>query len=205
VKISRRQFLALALGTIGTGVGVALGVTQFTRETVAFDNAMGKLDDRTLDTLHALAATYVGPHGAVSHYRAYFAWRAENLPGYLTTYRVFATSLDAAALNLTGSVFTEADETTRQEIMHYALELPNPDSSLYAPVYPETPPEAPPSLGLEERLWQRFHSLVIAEVVYVFLQTNAWIMLGYLNWPGQPRGLEQYTQPITGGEIVNGG
>ncbi len=187
MALTRRQFLALALGTIGAaGAGLYLSTSR----DAVFDDATGTLDDHTLRTLDALAATYAGDYGSTGHYRLYFAWRAENLPGYLSTYRVFAATLDAAAQD-SGTSFADADNATRHDLLYATLQMPEPTSDLFAPTY-----EQPETLfGLEAEIWARFHRMIIAELVYVFINTNAWIMLGYDGWMSQPRGLETYTQP----------
>jgi hypothetical protein len=195
MKISRRQFLTLTIAAMGTGTGLALGIRQLRESDALFDNnTVGALDEATIAALVALAAAYVGSYGSVSHYRTYFVWRAENLPGYLHTYQVFAPALDAAAQQISGSPFAEADAITQKDIIRYTLELPEPESGLFDPVFREPPISSP--LTFEEQLWQRFHRMVLGELITVFLNTNAWIMLGYDSWPSQPRGLEKYTEPI---------
>lgn len=200
MEMSRRRFLALAVGAIGTQTVAAWGLDRFVpraqarAEAAPIANTVGQLDEHTMNTLMALVAAYVGPYGSTGHYRAYFGWRAETLPGYLSVYEDFTAALDATAQHLDGTTFAEASDDVRQTIIRDALELPTPESDLFNPTY--TNPNATTSLAFEEQLWQRFHSLVLGEIVHVFINTNAWIMLGYKGWPSQQRGLDDYTKPI---------
>lgn len=205
-KISRRQFMALAVGAIGTGAVAVVGLDRLLNNdgddnatTLTFDPATGELDSETIETLMALVAAYVGDNGTIAHYQAYFTWRAANLPEYLSTYQAFAVALDEAARELSGQSFTLTDDATREQILRYGLELPDPASGLTDPqIFAETAPDDLAGQLLE--LWLRFDRMVIGEMVNVFLNTNGWIMLGYPAYPGQPRGLETYQQPVTGSE-----
>jgi hypothetical protein len=201
MKMSRRQFLTLAVGAIGTHSAAAWGLDRLVpRAQASFDAApaaadtVGQPEEHTMAALMALVAAYVGPYGSTGHYRAYFGWRAETLPGYLSVYEDFTAALDAAAQHLDGTTFTDAADDVRQTIIRDALELPDPASELFNPTYTDPNPTTP--LIFEEQLWQRFHSLVLGEIIYVFINTNAWIMLGYNGWPSQQRGLDDYTNPI---------
>ncbi len=211
MTMSRRRFLMLALaggaglvgcrpfGDASTAESATLMATPeiTTAPTMAdyFDEATGDPDAATLTALMALVDAYVGDHGATGHYRTYFVWRAQNLPGYQGVYTRFAAALNAAAQELAGVDYAEADAATRQGILHHTLELPTPESGLFNTLYTLPAPEAP--FTLDQQIWWRFHDRVLGEIVHVFLNTNAWVMLGYDGWPGQPRGLERYTQPIT--------
>ena len=201
--LTRRQFMALALGAIGTGAIAVVGLDRLLNDdgtqTLTFDPTTGELDADTLATLMALVTAYVGGNGAVGHYQAYFTWRAANLPEYLSTYRAFAVALDEAAQELSGQSFTLTDDATRQQILRYGLALPDPASGLFDPqISAESSPDD--LAGQSLVLWLHFDRLVIGEMVNVFLNTNAWIMLGYEGYPGQARGLESYQLPVTGSE-----
>ena len=197
--LTRRQFMALTLGALATGAVAVVGLDRLLNDdgtqTLTFDPTTGELDSDTLATLMALVAAYVGGNGAVGHYQAYFTWRAANLPEYLSTYQAFAVALDEAAQEMSGQSFTLTDDATRQQILRYGLELPDPASGLFNPqLLAGTSPDNLAGGSLE--LWLRFDRLVIGEIVNVFLNTNAWILLGYPAYPGQPRGLESYPLPI---------
>lgn len=196
MKMSRRRFLTLAVGAIGMQTAAAWELDHFVPRAQAVTSAdePGPLDEAAMAALMALVAAYVGPYGSTGHYNAYFGWRAQHLPGYHRVYQDFAAALDAAAQALDGASFAQAAPDTQQTIIRDALELPQPDSSLFSPIYDDPQPATP--LTFEEQLWQRFHSIVLGEIVNVFVNTNAWIMLGYDGWPAQQRGLESYTQPI---------
>lgn len=188
--------MALALGALGTGAVAVVGLDRLLNDdgtqTLTFDPSTGELDADTLATLMALVRAYVGDNGAVAHYQAYFTWRAANLPEYLSTYQAFAVALDEAAHEFSGQSFTLTDDATRQQILRYGLTLPDPASALNDPQILPTD-----DLNESERaLWVRFDRMVIGEMVNVFLNTNAWIMLGYPAYPGQARGLESYQLPI---------
>lgn len=195
MTLTRRQFLTYTLAASVTAAGTVYGLDRLLEQEVKFDDeSTGTPSSHTLETLMTLVGTYVGTYGDTSHYRPYFTWRAENLPGYLSVYSVFTRALDATSKALSGQQFRDANVATRKQILRDALELPLPDSDLFSPAYPQPMPDTLPEI--EARLWERFHRQVLGEIVHVFLNTNAWIMLGYDGWPSQPQGLEGYTSPI---------
>jgi hypothetical protein len=152
MKLSRRQFLTLAAGAIGTHTAIAWGLDRFPRAQAQFNGStaaadtVGQLNDAAMTTLMALVAAYVDPHGSTGHYRAYFGWRAENLPGYLSVYEDFTAALDAAAQALEGADFASASADAQQAILRDALELPEPVSDLFSPTYTDPDPTTPLTL-----------------------------------------------------------
>ncbi len=189
--------MILAFSSLGTGTLAAVGLLNRSDDeepVLVFDPQVGELDETTLKTLIAFVHTYIGLYGGTAHYESYFRWRSENLPEYRSTYQAFALVLDEAALSRNGTSYIEADPTIQQEIQTYTLHLPQLESSLTNPVISNENSEA--LTPAEQQLWLRFHTMVLGEIIHVFLNTNAWVMLGYENWPGQPRGLENYVRPV---------
>lgn len=201
MKITRRQFMTYVLTAAGASAGGALLISQLTDSQPdaptttptpqPMPDTRGDLDDSTLATLMALVAAFVGEHGRTDHYAPFFRWRAQNLPDYKPTYELFAGGLDESAQALAGTTFAESDIETQRTILNDALALPDPDSSLFNP---QPPPDVTPTP--EDMLWLRFDRYVLGEIVHLFTLTNGWIMLGYENYPAQPRGLENYTQEV---------
>lgn len=195
-QLSRRQFIALIVTAVGTGVGgVALIDRLLNSDTDSSDNTPASLDLPVLDNLMALVDTFVGDNGSTAHYRTYFAWRAENLPNYHRIYGLFSIGLDESAQVLSGQSFISTDTNTKQAILQYALALPEADSALLNPTISQNPPQLD-NATLDEALWLSFDRYVLGEIVTLFLQTNAWLMLGYDGYPSQGRGLNNYTEAV---------
>lgn len=202
MSISRRQFMKYALAAITT---TALNHPAFTNapllkaEQQVDDPWMaaqgtGTLEDEVMAALMTVVRVYVGDEfGPVDHYPPYFAWRAENLQGYRALYRAFAAGLNGMAQREGGTDFVDADEEIKRDILRYALDLPSPSSPLHTP---RVNPGDWLQMSTQDRLWLRFDRYIIAQIVDVFIQTNAWIMLGYEGWRGQATGLDTYMNPL---------
>jgi hypothetical protein len=182
MQLSRRQFIQAALGAAAAGV---LRV-----------DVLAQQEQSVIDTLMTVVDAYVEDNGSISHYATYLNWRAEHLPRYSRLYALFAAALDRTAQDLTGTSYAETARSLRRAILLEGLELPDPQSALLDPRDPRTGAQP---WSREERMWLQFDRYIVGEIVLLFTQTNAWIMLGYDGWPGQPRGLERYTQPISAG------
>lgn len=191
MNFSRRQFLfglVTALTAQAAPIRFASGIYWMQ------DDEPGPVDDTVIANLLAMVETLVHGHGSIEHYRTYFNWRTQNLPRYKPYYELFSIGLDEAARTLGEASFIDASDATRQAILTTAIELPHPQSALLRPTPALTLPSG--EIPLDESLWLRFDQYIIGEMIMIYTQTNAWIMLGYDAWPGVPRGLDRYPLPV---------
>jgi hypothetical protein len=161
-----------------------------------FDPAPGELTPETEAALLAFVEAFAsenGSPGSTAHYASYFSWRAENLPGYRGLYEAVRAGLDGLADADHGVPYAQADLDWRRQGMAALIAAPTPASALSET---RLPLERAESLAAEDTLWLYISRYLLAEIALVFMQTNAWIMLGYEGWPGQARGLDAYTQPL---------
>jgi hypothetical protein len=161
-----------------------------------FDPAPGELTPETEAALLAFAEAFAagyGSPGSTAHYASYFSWRAENLPGYRGLYEAVGAGLDGLAEADHGVPYAQTDLNWRQGEVAALIAAPTPASAL---AETRLPLERAEALTAEDTLWLYVSRYLLAEIAVVFMQTNAWIMLGYEGWPGQPRGLDTYTQPL---------
>jgi hypothetical protein len=200
MKLSRRQFIGFALAAAGAGtaandlLALADQVTSPDHSSLRHLNQQpGPLDDDVTATLMAMVDAFVEDNGDIGHYRAYFTWRAENRRAYRSAYQLCSAGLNGAARRLTGLPYVECDRAIRREILQHGLDMPTDRSFLFDPRVRVGDWAA---MTTEDRLWLQINRYVTSEMIDVFFRTNAWIMLGYEGWPGQPRGLERYTEPL---------
>jgi hypothetical protein len=201
MKLSRRQFVSYALVAIGAGtLETTIGdYRKLIDEQVAAHPALepGPLAADVLENLMAMVEAFAGDYGPLSHYETYFSWRAENLPEYRSIYTLFSASLDGAAQAAGEQSYAASDRDTRRRILQHGMDLPQPSSPLFAP---RVSLRQWTALSPQDRLWIKYDRYVVAEMVRVFIDTNAWVMLGYDDgWPGRARGLVLYTRPVEDG------
>lgn len=212
MTITRRRFLTYALAAAGAaGAGGLLtlmrrqsqpgwqavdlggGITRL--ELPPLDQESGALEPSALAALMAVVDVFVEGRGAVDHYRTYLTWRAQNLPGYRSLYESFSAGLQGTAREGFSADFAELDRDTRRDMLQRGLGLPLPDSPLTETLIAT---ETAAALTDADVLWLCFDRYIIAELVTLYIKTNAWLMLGYDGWPSQARGLERYVQPPPG-------
>lgn len=197
-KITRRQFLmytAVAAGGLAALGGGAAFLDQATRDGTTTQDDIptepGALDGETRATLAAMVAAYVGTgNGGTTHYAPFFDWQAANVPEQRRRFTLFARTLNLAADDLNGTSYAAAPLEVQRDILRDGMGVPLPDSMWFDPQAATAEPEE------DDALWLEFNRHIIAEMVKIFLQTNALIMLGYNFWPGQPAGLDEYITPI---------
>jgi len=130
-KMTRRQFMALALSALATSTAVVwLDRLLDGDSSMTIDPTVGELDEVVLDTLMEMVRVYVGDSGSIAHYRPYFTWRAENLSEYRSTYQGFVVALDEAAQELLGSVLVAAREMARTDQEQRVLVVGRPAEHL---------------------------------------------------------------------------
>jgi hypothetical protein len=191
--LSRRRFLkATALIAGASTAGVVLGrgwVDEWPASAKSFayraltnidseNTPTGPLEEGVLRTLLATTETLVGTPVKTAHYETFFRWRSENLSGYRGLYERFAVVIDRAAKKAGKPDFASCDLEVRREI------LQSMTSRVYALVF--------------ERDWFRFEKHIFQQILTLFSETDAWILLGYESWPGTPRGLDSYTKAPRG-------
>jgi hypothetical protein len=190
---SRRQFLRLFVVAAGGAAVAGTVITQWpyrlvrelyhllTAPELSSDTLTGPLNVHTLETLLAVTEAVLDPRIEKRHYADFFQWYAENIPGYKEFYEHVTARLDRVARRSGQDIFSATDPATRQAILEQVLpQHRNRFHRMWA--------------GVFERDRLLFERYLIAPIVELFAKTDAWTLLGYAYWPGQPRGLQRYTQ-----------
>jgi hypothetical protein len=132
------------------------------------------LKDSTLDTLSAVVHPLLGLEVGLAHYREFFQYRAGRVPRYLELYERFERYLDGISTKRYLRDFRGCKPEQRRKVLEAF--------------------RAEHSRGGK---WiSRYHDHVILEILQLFANTDAWLMLGYDYWPGDPVGLQAYTKKI---------
>lgn len=181
-RIQRR---ALLLGALGVAATAALGVWYRRRRRAHVappldPSATGPIDDGTSDLLLATTTALVDGDVEPEHYADYFRFHAQNVPGYRDLYERFAARVAEAARRAGVADFAAARADVRRTIVVDGC-LPESEGTATLPGGPDE----------EER--DRYRQYVVAEILDLFSATDAWILLGYEDWPGNARGLDRYT------------
>lgn len=191
MSISRRQFLLTLAGAAavaaGVGVPVVLNQVEQIRLVPLPDAPAAPLSDTTRATMRAVAATtFVNYPVDLDRYEQYFVFRAENIAGYGQLYTDLSRELDRASNRAYRQPFAAGDDDARRRILEPWMRSP---------------------VSRQERLLDGFgrglfslqvSQRVFGEILTLFMNTDAWIAVGYEAWPGMPRGLENYLQPLPG-------
>ena len=188
MTVSRRRFLQIAgLGTVGAATGYP--AFQFSRPALRrwlvepdlpLGAATGPLDGATLQVLQATTAALIDVPVEVGHYRDFFQWRSQHVPGYKGLYEQFAVSVNAAV----GTPFADCNVATQRGVLARCVRAANPAGDL-----------GKVRAGLFDRQWLIYDRYIVREIFDLFARTDAWVKLGYETWPGEHRGLYTYTQP----------
>jgi hypothetical protein len=143
------------------------------------DSLTGPLNAGVLQVLLVIPETLVDTAVETSHYESFFRWRSENLRGYKGLYEQFTLTLNHVARQAEGCDFVDCDMATRRKILKKTrLWRKDKMNKLKRVVF--------------ERDWFRFEQYIINQILTLFNNTDAWILLGYESWPGTPRGLDGY-------------
>ncbi len=188
MTVSRRKFLQIAgIGTVGAVTGYP--ALRFSRPALRrwlvepdlpLGAATGPLDEATLQILQATTAALLDVPVEMGHYRDFFQWRSQHVPGYKGLHEQFAASVNAAA----GTPFVDCDVAVQRGVLARCLRAGNPAGHL-----------GQTWAGLFDRRWLIYDRYVVREIFDLFARTDAWVKLGYETWPGEHRGLYTYTQP----------
>ncbi len=188
MMVSRRKFLQIAgLGTVGATTGYP--VLQFSRPALRrwliepglpLGAAQGPLEEETLQVLQATTAALLETPVEMGHYRDFFQWRSQHMPGYKGLYEQFAARVNTAA----GTSFADCNVATQRGVLARCPHAGHPAGR-----------SGIVRAGLFERPWLVYDRYLIREVFDLFARTDAWVKLGYETWPGEHRGLYTYIQP----------
>ena len=118
----------------------------------------------------ASAEAVTGIRPLQGHYEAYYRHQALYRAGYLFRYRQYAEMAERAAAQSGHAPFQALDIPARVAIIDEIRALPRVGPLFEIPIFQET--------------------------LAVFERTDAWLQLGYVSWPGSPRGLDQYRRPF---------
>jgi hypothetical protein len=165
--ITRRYVGQLALITAGY---VLTSPEAGTAEATSPVSETGPLDAPTLDILMATAEAVIGSKPLRGNYAAYYGYQSLHRPGHRAIYCRFANEISRAVRGAT-------DPFVVQSIAE-RLEVTN-------------------AIRGQRRLAAHFEIPIFQETLAVFMKTDAWIKLGYLAWPGTPRGVGSYQVPFT--------
>lgn len=141
---------------------------------------VGTINQHVVKTLLAVTEHIIEYPIEEEHYKDYFRWRAENLKGYKNLYEQFTSSLDYTAKNLCNCDFIKCDKSKQHQIVK-SIGPSGKFDKLKKRIFKET--------------WLSAERYIFSEVLSLFAITDAWLVIGYKTWPGQPRGLYEYTQP----------
>jgi hypothetical protein len=184
MSVTRRRFLAWSAVLVAAcTAGAWLGRGRWASWLAASGpggGAPGPLDDATADTLDATVRALLHDRVEPSHYREFFRWRAEHLPGARALYRRFAGAVDVRARRAGHRGFRSAPADARRAILTGLL----------------------PARGwtrvrrlLVARDDERFARQVVREIFRRFARTDAWVLAGYDAWPGMPRAIATLAPP----------
>lgn len=207
-QMSRRRFLIFvvlsAAALIATGLSNvlsilgwsrirALGPVRLARAALGSllhpqlaQTKVGPLSSTVTASLMAASATVLEIEGGAEHYRNFFVWRAENVPGYRTLYEEFAGAVERSAQKMGDRSFVDSDISLRRQVLAKHLPAIAEGSNGYTAL----------QRGLISRAEARYVEYILHEILDLFWATDAWIAVGYTQWPGTPRGLEDYVNPL---------
>jgi hypothetical protein len=189
MPLSRRQFLIATASATAAAAAVSTPLlyyfVQQTRTTPLPDTAPRPLDDNARRAMVALAeAVFINYPVELGRYEAFFTFRARNVRGYTQLYEDFTAELDAAARYDYGLPFADVRLSRRRALLAPWLTMP---------VTPQERLLAGATQGLP---WLTYAQHVFGEILDLFMYTDAWLAAGYESWPGMPRGLDAYRQPL---------
>lgn len=188
MTLSRRQFLSALVGV--TAAAVSLGppviyqMFQRARRIPLPEAPPGPLPDDTAAVLRALVeALFIAHPVDIERYLRYYSFHAEKIPGYRQVYTQFAKELEWTARWIYRRSFVECSKPERRQVLQPWWSLPQSrQDEITAAIFRGT-------------VWMQNSQYVLRETLQLFMNTDAWIIVGYEAWPGMPRGLEVYLQP----------
>ncbi|GAB4513767.1 MAG: hypothetical protein OHK0046_14910 [Anaerolineae bacterium] len=194
---SRRDFLKLAAGitaaAAGIGVPAVLLILSQQEDAPPFFPgdaattealAASVTDAEAIATMmHVAEAVFINQPITRSTYESFYTYCAAHVPGYAETYRQFAALLNAAAERTHDTGYADLTLAARREMLAPGLALLESGFSPTESIQPE---------------WDIYTRRVLMETINLFMYRDAWLVLGYPQWPGMPRGLESYQQPFGG-------
>jgi hypothetical protein len=183
MSLSRRELIKLLAGATAAAAGLMddflLPAQAHKREAAVQETAPTALPTEMLAALMSMvpALFIMNPPQQVNHYEQMLRVRAEQRPGDLRRYSEAATELNRRAQEQMGSAFEALDIPTRRAL------LQNDIDNLIAN----------DNAGRDEgnEVGETMHDLLTC-----YLYTDAYVAIGYDAWPGIPRGLEAYRQPL---------
>ncbi len=166
--VTRRNFNHLILaGVVATHLP---NVAPAFASTESGAGETGPLDAHTLSVLMATAEAVTGIPSLQGYYESYYDHQAVHRAGYLLLYRQYADRVDRAAKRSGGANFLACDVPTRIAIIERVRSMLGGAPQFEIPIFQET--------------------------LAVYQKTDAWLQLGYLSWPGSPRGQDFYKEPF---------
>lgn len=176
MTISRRTFLkSLAAVTVAAAGGIALDqFIELSNRQYLPDVPPGELDDDTLRVLLALTETVFAayPLSSTAHYRRYYRYRAGHVAGERAAMQETVSRLNAAAQQQFRADFLALSAENRRTLITPHLNAYHAEQGAQA------------------------LAIVLSRMLMLYMHTDAYLILGYEQWPGQARGLETYQQPV---------
>ena len=188
-RLSRRRFLlwtaGAAAGAAGIGVPVAMHYATQIRDLPLPTDTTRSMTATTHATMAALIeAIFPDEPIDVDRYMQYLEIRADNVPGYGDLYAQFQADVDRLAEQAHDMPFAETPITARRDIISPWFTIPQSRTERATTVLTNGVP------------WLTYSHRIFAEILTIYMRTDAWVAIGYDSYPGTPRGLDNYKLPI---------
>lgn len=199
VLLTRRRFLALAVVGVGGAAAAIIAVDplrdlllsaprQIYSEITTAElpaSPPGPISANVVDVLLATTQAIIGvPIEDMSHYQRYFQWRAKNLDGYKQLYEMYSEQANQASEDICGHSFVNCDLDSQRNILE--------EEFLAFSKLSELSRLEKARIGVQDGHKFAFVNYIFIEAFKLFARTDAWVLSGYVTWPGIPQGLEEY-------------
>jgi hypothetical protein len=196
---TRRRFLKLAV--YGTGGVIFTGTlayrfgksaaSSFYRRLVELQKApVVEIEAATLAPLTTATAVLLPEGFDPDRYADFFRYKSANVPGYGRLYARFRDAADNDARKRGARDFASAPVEIRAQVIGRASDVRSTLNS--------GDRIGGLKLAVFDREWLLFERYIVREILTLFSRTDAWILAGYGDPPGVPRGLELYTKAPEG-------
>ena len=177
MQITRRAFTKVALVT---GSAILGGGAWVFRSLSPARSTPGPLEDSTAKALMSMATAITGVTDLKGHYLEYYRHYSETVPGLPRDLREFRLERSR-----------EGHEAGRCRLRRMRIGPASADSGL-----DETERSPRSYAGAQGKTGTRFRRRDLpGETLAIFVDTDAWLQLGYPNWRGRSGGLENYRRP----------
>lgn len=168
----------------GLGAPIVYYMFQRARSIPLPTAPSGPLSAETTVALRALVeAIFIAYPVDIDRYQRYYEFHAEKIAGYRQIYMQFTAELDRSARWVYRRSFADCSASDRRQLLKPWWNVP------------QSRQEEIISAVLQGTTWMQISQYVLQETLRLFMNTDAWIIIGYDGWPGMARGLQAYLQP----------